>query len=60
MDGLTDKEEIEVYGSDPLKASTAGDLYTDKYKVEHDMDVNKKYDYEENQNILIMNAVKYS
>lgn len=27
MDGLTDKEEIEVYGSDPLKASTAGDLY---------------------------------
>ena len=46
MDGLTDKEEIEVYGSDPLKASTAGDLYTDKYKVEHDMDVNKKYDYE--------------
>ena len=31
-DGLTDKEEIEVYGSDPLKKSTAGDFYTDKYK----------------------------
>ncbi len=28
-DGLTDKEEIEVYGSDPLKKSTSGDLYDD-------------------------------
>ncbi len=45
-DGLTDKEEIEVYGSDPLKCSTAGDLYSDGYKIENDMDVNKKYEYE--------------
>ena len=37
-DGLTDKEEIEVYGTDPLKASTAGDLYTDAYKVRNGMD----------------------
>ena len=37
-DGLTDKEEIEVYGTDPLKASTAGDLYTDAYKVQNGMD----------------------
>ena len=36
-DGLTDKEEIEVYKTDPLKASTAGDLYTDGYKVQHDL-----------------------
>lgn len=39
-DGLTDKEEIEIYGSNPKKVSTADDLYTDKYKVEHGMDVN--------------------
>ena len=39
-DGLTDKEEIEVYHSDPAKVSTAGDLYTDGYKVENGMDVN--------------------
>lgn len=48
-DGLTDKEEIETYHSDPLKASTAGDLYTDGYKVKHDMDLTKKYDYEGEQ-----------
>ena len=45
-DGLTDKEEIEQYSSDPLKASTAGDLYTDGYKVAHNMDLHTKYDYE--------------
>lgn len=28
-DGLTDKEEIEVYNTDPLKSSTMDDLYTD-------------------------------
>jgi len=39
MDGLTDKEEIEVYGSDPLAYSTAGDLYSDGYKAEHGMDL---------------------
>ncbi len=37
-DGLTDKEEIEAYGTDPLKASTAGDLYTDAYKVRNGLD----------------------
>ncbi len=36
-DGLTDKEEIEIYGSDPLKVSTADDLYLDSYKVEHNI-----------------------
>ena len=45
-DGLTDKEEIEQYHSDPLKISTAGDLYTDSYKVANNMDVKKRYDYE--------------
>ena len=42
-DGLTDKEEIEVYGTDPLKSSTAGDLYTDGYKVENDLDPENAY-----------------
>lgn len=37
-DGLTDKEEIEIYGTDPLKASSAGDLYTDAYKVQNGLD----------------------
>lgn len=45
-DGLTDKEEIEIYNSDPLKASTSGDLYTDKYKIEHSLDINTYYEYE--------------
>lgn len=44
-DGLTDKEEIEVYGTDPLKASTSGDLYTDSYKAANGMELNKKYEY---------------
>lgn len=46
-DGLTDKEEIEIYGSDPLNASTSGDLYTDGYKVLHDMHLNTLYEYKE-------------
>jgi hypothetical protein len=45
-DGLTDKEEIEEYGTDPLKASTAGDLYTDGYKVANDMDLFSFVDYD--------------
>ncbi len=45
-DGLTDKQEIEVYGSNPLKKSTADDLYTDGYKAEHGMDVTTYYEYE--------------
>ena len=46
-DGLTDKEEIEIYGTDPAKASTSGDLYTDGYKVEHNMDLHTYYEYKE-------------
>ena len=45
FDGLSDKDEIEKYGTDPLKASTSGDLYTDGYKVEHKMKLTKKYNY---------------
>ena len=41
-DGLSDKDEIEVYHTDPLKASTSGDMYTDGWKVAHGMDVNKE------------------
>lgn len=45
MDGLTDKEEIEIYGTNPAKPSTSGDLYMDGYKVKQGMDVAKKYEY---------------
>ncbi len=45
-DGLSDKEEIEVYGSDPLKMSTTDDLYPDGYKVENGMDPLTYYEYE--------------
>ena len=46
-DGLTDKEEIETYHSDPLQASTSGDLFTDGYKVAHGMDLFTKYPYDQ-------------
>ena len=46
-DGLTDKAEIEEYGSDPLKVSTSGDLYSDGYKAEHGMDLFTQYDYKD-------------
>lgn len=42
-DGLSDKEEIEVYGTNPKLASTSGDLYLDSYKIENNMDVNQYY-----------------
>lgn len=44
-DGLTDKEEIEVYGSDPLKVSSSSDCYPDGYKVVHNMSLSKYYNY---------------
>lgn len=47
-DGLTDKQEIEVYKTDPLKESTAGDLYTDGYKVKHHMDLFSNCKYQGN------------
>lgn len=45
-DGLTDREEIEIYDTDPLKMSTADDLYTDGYKIEHGMDPHEYYEYD--------------
>lgn len=45
-DGLSDKDEVEVYKSNPTSKSTAGDLYTDGYKVENGMDLFTAYDYE--------------
>ena len=48
-DGLTDKEEIEVYNSDPLKKSSSGDLYDDGYKVNHGMDLSQTYEYDGEQ-----------
>lgn len=44
-DGLTDKDEIEKYHTDPAKVSTSGDLYSDGYKVAHNMDLTKQYEY---------------
>lgn len=46
-DGLTDKEEIEKYETDPLKSSTSGDLYSDGYKVSNGMDLKEKYSSDE-------------
>lgn len=43
-DGLTDYEEIEIYGTNPDKKSTSGDLYSDGYKVLKGMDVTKYYE----------------
>lgn len=47
LDGLTDREEIEIHGSDPTRPSTSGDLYPDGYKVEHGMDIHKYYEYKD-------------
>lgn len=44
-DGLTDKEEIEVYKTDPLKMSTVGDYYTDGEKVKIGLNLLKKAKY---------------
>lgn len=43
-DGLSDKEEIEIYKTDPLKFSTSGDIIGDGYKIKNNLDVNLKYD----------------
>lgn len=48
-DGLSDKEEIELYHSNPLKKSTSGDLYDDGYKIAHNMDLNTTFEYEGEQ-----------
>ena len=42
-DGLTDKEEIEVYNTNPLKISSSGDTIPDGVKVKNSMDLTKKY-----------------
>lgn len=44
-DGLTDKEEIEKYHTDPHKMSTSGDLYTDGEKVEKGLPLDRKNDF---------------
>lgn len=45
-DGLTDKDEVEKYHTDPLKASTAEDLYTDGYKVSMGWNPTEAREYE--------------
>ena len=44
LDGLSDKDEIEKYGTDPLLTSTSGDLYPDGQKVAEGMDLHKFYE----------------
>ncbi|MFI3169957.1 MAG: hypothetical protein R3Y06_08440 [Faecalibacterium sp.] len=51
-DGLTDQEEIEVYGSDPTLFSTAGDMFGDGYKVANGLDV-QEYLAESQENALV-------
>ena len=41
-DGLTDYDEVHKYNSDPTKFSTAGDLVSDYYKVNHQLNVQEK------------------
>lgn len=43
-DGLSDKIEIEILGSDPLAFSTSGDLISDGEKVHLKLDLFTKYD----------------
>ncbi len=38
LDGLSDYDELIVYGTNPAAFSTAGDMYSDKYKVENGLD----------------------
>lgn len=49
-DGLTDKEEIEVYKTDPLKISSSGDTIPDGVKVKNSMELTKKYSSNEIEN----------
>ena len=42
-DGITDKDEIEIYNSNPLKTSTCGDAVPDGYKVSHGYSVSTKF-----------------
>lgn len=49
-DGLTDKEEIEVYKTDPLKVSSSGDTIPDGVKVKNSMELTKKYSSKEANN----------
>ena len=55
-DGLTDKEELEVYHTDPRKKSTADDLYSDKEKVDMGVDPTKPI-HDDRQGKVINNSV---
>ncbi|MFC1787853.1 hypothetical protein ACFLZY_01385 [Patescibacteria group bacterium] len=39
-DGLFDREEVEVYGTDPLNSDTDGDTYLDGDEVTNGYDPN--------------------
>ncbi|MBR1454244.1 MAG: hypothetical protein IJ593_06325, partial [Lachnospiraceae bacterium] len=54
-DGLTDKEEIEIYNTDPLKASTDG-VTLDYFKVRSDTDIRPTYEVYDNFNLIDLNT----
>ena len=53
-DGLTDKEEIETYHTDPLKVQTSGDNIPDGYKAIKGLDLTKQYDNADIQKELFL------
>lgn len=54
-DGLTDKEEIEKYKTDPLNPSSSYDGIPDGIKVEKGLDLTKRYDIESEEYKAAMN-----
>lgn len=43
-DGLSDKDEINIYKTNPLKYSTMSDIYSDGHKVALGYDLTRKYE----------------
>ena len=58
-DGLSDKEELEVYKTDPLKISSSGDAVPDGVKVENNLDLSKKYSNKDMKDLNVNAFWKY-
>ena len=65
-DGIDDIDEINEYGTDPTKASTAGDVLSDTFKIVNNYDIDKNYGKEVVVNTeleiveLVIDNVEYS
>lgn len=57
-DGLTDREELEVYSTDPLKVSTSGDNIPDGYKIQNGLDVTEKIENKQIEESLFEQSIK--